>query len=228
MYDWVSHTHSHLGGECTHKCSYCYVQRNRFGVSPRYKGKVQLFEDELKVDYGIGKTIFIEHMNDLFAEDMPGPFIYKILIHTKKYPGNLYIFQTKNPQKAYNSIGLFPANFMIGTTIETNAWHKELSKAPEPYLRYIGLSKFVKHGAKTFLTIEPIIDFDLGILMEWITDLRPDFVNIGADSKSTGLPEPDRDRVLRLINGLELEGITIKKKTNLDRILNPKERTWKW
>ena len=23
MYDWVSHVHSFIGGECSHKCKYC-------------------------------------------------------------------------------------------------------------------------------------------------------------------------------------------------------------
>lgn len=26
MYPWVTHTHTHLRGECPHGCRYCYVQ----------------------------------------------------------------------------------------------------------------------------------------------------------------------------------------------------------
>lgn len=26
MFSWVTHTRTHLGGQCPHQCSYCYVQ----------------------------------------------------------------------------------------------------------------------------------------------------------------------------------------------------------
>ena len=31
MYDWVTHMHTHLGGECGHECSYCYLNGKGFG-----------------------------------------------------------------------------------------------------------------------------------------------------------------------------------------------------
>lgn len=58
MYDWVTHMHSHLAGKCPHECSYCYVQKNRFGVSPRYQGELRLIDNEFNVHYGKGRTIF--------------------------------------------------------------------------------------------------------------------------------------------------------------------------
>ena len=66
MYPWVTHMHSHLGGECPHKCIYCYVDNPRFGRPERYKGKLRLLDWEFKVNYESGNTIFIEHKNDLF------------------------------------------------------------------------------------------------------------------------------------------------------------------
>ena len=70
MYDWVTHMHTHLGGQCPHKCSYCYVQRNRFGVNPKYQGDLRIISQELNVNYGSDKILFIEHMNDMFANGM--------------------------------------------------------------------------------------------------------------------------------------------------------------
>ncbi len=222
MYDWVTHMHTHLGGECPHKCSYCYVQRNRFGVSPKYKGQVRLLTPELDVNYGKGKIIFIEHMNDLFADGVDADWIRPILEHCNKYPDNKYVFQTKNPHRATAFTYQFPPNIMIGTTIETNrfALTESNSKAPDPSDRveYIKMLR-VHDGYKTFITLEPIMDFDVNIMTDWIISAAPSFVNIGADSKGTGLIEPSADKILALVENLRVANITIKKKVNLGRIL---------
>jgi len=222
MYDWVTSTHSHLAGECSHKCKYCYVQKNRFGVSPRYKGEPRLKEDELNVNYGSGKSIFIEHMNDLFAESIKYSWIQKILSHCKEYPNNTYVFQTKNPNKAFNlwEIGsYFPKDFIMGTTIESDIYYPEISSAPAPGERYLGIRKFKSIGVKTFVTIEPIMEFNIDVLSVWIVDAHPDFVNIGADSKGCHLPEPSKEKILELIKILTENKIVIKQKSNLQRIL---------
>lgn len=218
MYDWVTHMHSHLGGECPHKCVYCYVQKNRFGVSPRYQGAPRLIEEELKVDYGSGKVIFIEHMNDMFANEIPLPWQTRILWHCRSFPENKYIFQTKNPQSAYYLNHLFPNDFMIGTTLETDLSITNISQAPSPFSRYLGLKKWQLEGVSIFITIEPILDFDVNELSDWIIGISPAFVNIGADSKGCRLPEPSKEKVLELINILQKNNIIIKKKVNLRRL----------
>lgn len=219
MYDWVTHMHSHLGGECPHKCTYCYVQKNRFGVSPRYQGNLRLIIDELKVNYGENKIIFIEHMNDMFAKEVKRNWITEIFIHCNNYPLNQYVFQTKNPLRAYQFLEYFPPQYMIGTTIETNKNLPEhISLAPQPIERIKGIALFAGKGLKTFITIEPILDFDVGYLGKWIELIKPDFVNIGADSKNCGLIEPSKEKVLALIKYLQAIDITIKKKVNLRRL----------
>ena len=47
---------------------------------------------------------------------------------------------------------------------------------------------------------------------------NPDFVNIGADSKNNGLPEPSKEKVLELIDRLN-EFTEVRNKKNLKRIL---------
>jgi DNA repair photolyase len=42
MYPWVTHTHAHLGGECPHRCAYCYVDNPRFGRPAKYTGALRL------------------------------------------------------------------------------------------------------------------------------------------------------------------------------------------
>ena len=222
MYDWVSHVHSHLGGECKHKCKYCYVQKNRFGVNPRYTGEIRLIESEFKINYGKDKIIFIEHMNDLFAEGVSEDMIISILqrcsLYTESF--NSYVFQTKNPERAfvYYQEGYFPSKFMIGTTIETNRDMSAISKAPPVESRATGIWKFKQAGKQTFITIEPIMDFDEK-LINIIINCNPGFVNIGADSKNCKLPEPSKEKIVRLVYCLTKSNILIKKKTNLKRIV---------
>ena len=220
MYDWVTHMHSHLGGECPHKCSYCYVQRNRFGVSPRYKGEPRLIEEEFNVSYSLNRIIFIEHMNDMFADEVDDVWINRILAHTKWHPNNQYVFQTKNPKRAFNFINTFPRSYLMGTTIETNRPTPYISKAPSPLHRYGGIKKFADSGVETFVTIEPIMDFDLECLVGWITSIQPSFINIGADSKRCSLPEPSPEKLNQFIKALQDNKITIRKKVNLGRLLD--------
>jgi DNA repair photolyase len=222
MYDFVTHCHSHLGGKCPHLCSYCFVQQNRFGVPDRYKGEPRLIEKELLVNYGSGKTIFIEHMNDLFAEGVwdKDNWVDLIFDHCRKYPENKYVFQTKAPMHAYYYSKVFPSKSIIGTTIETtdNIRHV-ISEAETPEMRKQGIRGFADDGFETFVTIEPIMDMDVDVMIEWMKEVKPSFINIGADSKNCGLPEPSPEKVRQLIDGLQKAGITIKKKTNLERLL---------
>jgi DNA repair photolyase len=221
MYPWVTHTHSHLGGECPHHCSYCYVNNPRFGRPAKYTGPIRLLEDEFKVNYGTGKTIFIEHCNDLFAEAVPNWMIERILEHCRRWPDNTYVFQTKNPLRALDHE--FPAQSILGVTIETNRTYilRNISHAPPPRQRANALSWT---SLKKFVTIEPILDFDVDELVRLIQFARPDFVNIGADSKGRGLPEPSGDKVRALLAALKKSGIKVREKHNLERLLNRKSQ----
>jgi DNA repair photolyase len=219
MYQWVTHTHAHLGGECPHKCSYCYVDNPRFGRPEKYKGPVRLLLSELSVEYGKGKKIFIDHCNDLFAQAVPQDFIYRILDHCAQWPDNIYVYQTKNPYRFKDFISWTQPDCMIGCTIETNRdMPDSVSLAPRPISRYMAM-KDLSHVRKAFITIEPVMDFDVDILAGWIIDIKPDFVNIGADSKKHGLPEPSADKVIQLIEALNGAQIEIREKHNLDRII---------
>ena len=60
-------------------------------------------------------------------------------------------------------------------------------------------------------------DFDIDILVHWISELKPDFISIGADSKSNNLEEPKSDKIKDFID--RIEPLTeIKLKDNLKRI----------
>jgi DNA repair photolyase len=217
MYTWVTHTHAHLGGECPHKCSYCYVDNPRFGRAPRYTGELRLIEDEFKVNYGSGNSIFIENCNDLFAREVPDAFIRRIMAHCNTWPDNTYVFQTKNPCRILGFENWFPVKSIFGTTIETN--RDAGGNAPKTFDRFMAMSDVKKAGFKIFVTIEPILDHDVDELADWMIKLKPDFLNIGADSKGHGLVEPTKEKILALVEKLRKNGIEVREKHNLGRIL---------
>jgi DNA repair photolyase len=228
--DWISHTHTHLAGECPHKCKYCYAQKGVARISGRYKGEPRLVESELDVNYGILKTIFIEHMSDLFAVGIKDEWIEDILNHCRHYPRNKYVFQTKNVLRLYSyyAVHKFPdKTILVGTTIETNrntfnfnvGSQYDISNTPLPFERYRDIKNLGKIFCPVFVTIEPIIDFDVDVLSNWIVDIQPNFVNIGADSKGCNLPEPSKEKILKFVDILRENNITIKRKTNLERLL---------
>lgn len=219
MYPWVSHKHTHIGGECPHKCSYCYVDSRRFGRPARYRGEVRLIAAEFEVKYGERKTIFIEHMNDLWAEEIASAAILKVLEHCAKWPKNTYVFQTKNPARYMQFLSRIPEGSMLGCTIETNrVIPLEVSRAPSPYFRVDAMGS-LPDTWRTFVTLEPIMDFDVDVLVEWLERIRPEFVNIGADSKGHHLPEPPAEKVRALLSRLSADGIEVREKHNLGRIL---------
>lgn len=216
MYKWVTHCHTPLGGECPHRCSYCSVDHIPFGRPEKYQGPLRLIEEELEVSYGCDKTIFIGHLTDLFAEAVPEHFIVRVLMHCQRYPFNRYVFQTKNPARYEEFLPLFPEDSILGTTIETNRFTLGISAAPLPVTRYktiLGLNY-----PRKFVTIEPILDFDVDILASWIAEIRPKFLNLGADSKNHQLPEPSIEKIEALVAELKKSGIELREKHNLERL----------
>jgi hypothetical protein len=71
---------------------------------------------------------------------------------------------------------------------------------------------------QTFITCEPILDFDIEVLANWIVNIKPVFVNIGADSKNHNLEEPSIEKVMELGKMISDAGIEVKEKRNLDRL----------
>ena len=217
MYEGVT-TWNPLAGKCEHDCSYCSTKSFRYPVLiEKYSGELRLVESEFK-NLGRGKTIFVCGQNDLFSGGMAIHWINRIIEHCKKFD-NTYWFQTKCPS-SYKFF-IYPDKTVLGTTIETNRYYKELYSVETPPPEYransIGIQK---HSNKrdTFITIEPILDFDLDEFVGMIKDASPNWINIGADSKRHKLPEPSKEKLLALID--ELKTFTeIRQKTNLGRLL---------
>lgn len=216
MYDFITHTWNSIKGECPHGCTYCYM--HRWGKQK----PVHFDEKELKTDLGTGNFIFVGSSCDMFADAIPDDWIAQTLNHCLRYSGNKYLFQTKNPAKIIdidmNCLAL-PVNSVICTTIETNRLYLDfMGHCPTPQKRALAMHDI---DLPKYVTIEPIMDFDLVQMIELIIVINPVQVNIGADSGNNNLPEPSRGKLLELIEHLQ-KITTIAKKRNLERILNPK------
>lgn len=217
MYDWITDTWNPIGGECPHACSYCYVKsNNRPAVKKKYTGEPYLVEHELKKSLGKGKFIFVCSMMDLFAEEIPHGWIYDVIARCRRYD-NKYLFQSKNPQRMIGFKSYFPQNSILATTIETDILRKEMGDTPPPWHRAYALNN-LSFSFNTIVTIEPVMEFSVDILSNIIEKCRPEWVNIGADSKKHNLPEPSAEKINALIGNLRDSGIEVKVKSNLKRL----------
>jgi DNA repair photolyase len=173
---------------------------------------VRFDEKELSTDLGSGNFIFVGSSCDMFADSIPEEWIIKTLEHCSKFD-NTYLFQTKNPK---NIRRILPAKSRVCVTFETNRWYPEIMmNSPKPIDRVIQ-TMLVRHPV--YITIEPIMDFDLDEMMRMIYDCGPQQINIGADSGQNNLPEPTKEKLEQLIFALK-SYYTIDKKTNLKRLL---------
>lgn len=227
MYKWVGFTWNPLAGECPHDCEYCYVKSlaKRYPqLREKYRGDIRIDEKALNQRLPRNRIIFVCSMNDLFADAVPDEYIERILEKTREWQGDgrRFLFQTKNPRRMINFIDKIPDASILATTIETN---KEIirTNAPPPSQRIKDFIDF-KEAMMEFnlshlyeITIEPILDFDLHVLVAWVEGAEPDFISIGADSKGHHLPEPDEEKVVELVRRLERVTDVLLKK-NLKRI----------
>jgi len=174
-------------------------------------------ESELKTDLGEGNIIFVGSSCDMWAAAIPAHYIRKTLALCCLFPNNRYLFQSKNP-KGFGG-WQFPPLTILGITLESNRC-SNVSKAPCPQFRYTPLATM---NYPRMVSIEPIMDFDLEEMVDWIKQIRPEFVSIGADSKGHNLPEPPADKVRALIKSLK-EITEVKVKDNLNRLLGQHSR----
>ena len=212
MYEFITHTWNTIKGECPHGCSYCYMKR--WGSQP----PIHFDEKELKTDLGKGNVIFVGSSCDMFADDVPYEWIIKTLDHCVQYPENNYFLQTKNPDRLSSFLNELNPNFSLCTTLETNrSYAAIMDNCPSPEDRALTLSWIHKHNK--YITIEPIMDFDLPEFVEMVKECRPVQVNIGANSSHRHkLPEPPKEKILELIGELE-QFTTVVQKKNLVRLL---------
>ena len=228
MFDFVTHTWNPIKGACFHDCSYCYMKRWGDG---RLKAP-RLVKSELKADLGNDNFIFIGSSIDIFSNEIPQDWIIQVLCKTEIYDKNKYLLQTKSPNNyflylpKYSTIdygNIQPDNFILSTTIETNNYFYEIMKnSPHPYARVQAMQELPKKY-KRMLTIEPIMKFDLEKLLKLVMAIKPEQINVGADTQNKNLPEPSAYEVEKLIFCLK-DYAKVNIKSNLNRILKGNEK----
>ncbi len=215
---------------CTHHCAYCWAKsiRQRWGKPFEPALQESAFNDKFPND---GTWIFVGSMCDLFCEGMKDEWIKRVIDEASKATNNRFLFQTKNPGRAIewlpamDSLKLRP---ILGTTIETNR-DTPWSDAPTPTERFLQLWYSTDEHAysthDTFLSLEPLSDFDLHTLFYMIKTIGPLAVEIGLENYTKYLPRPSPEKVRSLIDRLQKENITYVLKPGLNEYLKSSKLT---
>lgn len=200
---------------CRHDCVYCrpsfqrQTKRRRKDCLLCYQYTPHLHPERLQrapPKTPTGTFLFFPSTGDpCFA----APKEWRLLIgYAEKYRDRTLLIQSKDP-KCFLDYE-FPDNVILGTTIETNraffsdtpstySSYFEISKAPLPVYRKKAMLE-VDHPHKA-ITAEPILDFDVAVMMDWMREIRPKIIYIGYDNHKCLLPEPGLNKTL-LLNDL--------------------------
>ena len=189
---------------CEHNCSYCYARNlalGRLRLLPQYQDfKPYLVKAELLSSFRSG-LIFVCDMGDLWGRWVPREWIEQVLAVVERSPDATFLMLTKNPLRYMEFVRQFPPNIILGATIESNLPYPAITDAPDPGSRAWALACIPWN--RKFVSIEPILDFDLNVLPQRIELVKPQFVYIGYDNWGNNLPEPTLEKTKELIKALE-------------------------
>jgi DNA repair photolyase len=163
------------------------------------------FDDgELRTDLGSGNFVFVGSSTDDFADGVPSEWIIKMLDHCDKHD-NRYLFQSKNPARILEFIA-HPVfrKAVVCTTIESNRFFPEvMMNSPRIETRVQAMSELAAKGIPTYVTCEPLLEFDFPELVSMLKACHPLQVNVGRNSRrEIQLPEPSANEVQALLSEL--------------------------
>ena len=216
MFKTITRTWNPFTG-CLFECSYCWARKlaeTKLKNSPKYVNGFEptFHPQELKHKFEPGGFVFVSDMGDIrwaTWKDMQN-----ILAKIEHYPDTRFLLQTKDPS-LFIASPHWPGNVYLGTTIESNRdW--ERTKAPKSCIRHIDMLSIV-HPHK-FISIEPIMDFDLDVLVQWVADIAPEIIEVGADNYRNNLPEPSWGKVEVLLARLREICPKVVEKEGLERL----------
>lgn len=207
---------------CTHGCPYCWAYKfaeDKDGFrEPKILysllGKIPELPDD-------GSWIFLGSQSDLFCDGFYDAEIRSVFTAISAYEGSCrFLLQSKNPVRMIDFTGELLAlkdKVVLGTTIETN--RETPGYAPRTELRYAGLMYFTALGFDTFLSLEPLADFDHRVLADWLINLDTLLaVEVGLENYTSVLPKPPEGKIINLIKLLENYGLEYKLKDNLKHL----------
>jgi len=208
MFSVVTRTWNPVTG-CTHSCVYCWARRlaeTKLRNTEKYRSgfKPAIHEREFRARFRPGEFVFVADMGDLFCDAIPDEWILRVLSYVERFPSTTFLFLTKNPARYREFLDYFPENAVLGATIETNRddlyTRYGISSAPPPSARFEAM-RSLKWDRK-FVSVEPVLDFDLDVFAEWIREISPVMVYVGYDNYNNRLPEPPLSKTLALIDRL--------------------------
>lgn len=225
MFPFITKCWNPLGGECLHKCPYCWVTNQLKPMFPnvrkKYSGAPRLVQYELeKAKYKLWEIddfVFVCDCTDLFGNWVPTEYIQQILevIGTRT---NRFLLLTKNPERYRQLISMgipIPDNCLLGCTIESDIDH--LSTGMMESSRLAVMLELSLMGYPVMVSIEPIMEFSLKFI-ELIAQIKPKIVAVGYDNYSNGLTEPSLEKTQFLMERLAASGIQVYAKTMREAI----------
>jgi len=212
MFREVTTTYNPIVG-CYHNCEYCWARR----IAKRVGRKIKCpycynfiphthFSRRLVAK---NRIVFVCDMGDLFGKWVDDIEIGTVF-HLCRQSENTYYFLTKNPSR-YCLLGLgtkdtrfrLPKLSYLGATIETDIddFSFQVSKAPPVSDRITAMQNLAYENK--FVSIEPILQFNLERFVRAIKRIKPKFVYIGYDNYNHQLPEPPIEDFDKLVEELD-------------------------
>lgn len=231
MFPFITRTHNPIGGGHViqkdgkitgcYNCVYCWAtsMKNQYKWQ-KYLGTYRFIEKELLVRYKKDDFTFVCDMIDIGR--VPIPILIQFFNWLEDQPGKILTL-TKNPRIYMELIRLgikIPENVYLGATIESNKNYPDISKAPSQDNRLYWmtlLSQIESVKDRLFISIEPVMAFDLKIFETSIYCIKPWAVAIGYDNYNSGLLEQDLMTVKELISRMG-EYTTVYTKTLRDSL----------
>lgn len=209
---------------CGYRCVYCWamrmIEKGRLKNSPKYHDgfKPHWHPQEMRKRFTKDDFVFISSLGDIsFAT----PEQIKEIVEYIRHSPATFLFQSKNPGCFHEIIRWCepPENIYFGTTMETNRETVVagcLSGAPCEYARFEQI--WTLPWKNKFISIEPIMNFDVGGILGWIAQIKPQIVEVGADNYACGLDEPPWEKVEALLKGLKEFVPHVIEKEGLERL----------
>jgi len=193
---------------CLFNCSYC---RHSFqAILKRFQGKNCIgcrtytphYHPERLTRFPATKykNIFMFGNGDIscYNRDFVITALQSINSRMEKYPDTTLFLQSKDPHCFHQYLIYLPENTVLITTLETNRnISKDISGAPSPIIRYTNFKEV--DWPRKIITIEPIMDFDHDVFIDMITDINPESIYLGYNSKpiQVQLPEPSKAKFIK-------------------------------
>jgi len=206
---------------------FCYAARiyRRYGKGFTPQFRSYALKDKMPDD---GSWIFVGSMGDTFCKEMQDSWILQLLTFIENCEAdNKFLLQTKNPERfldLYPQLEKIKDKVILGTTLETTG-DTPWSTAPRTNQRAVALMQMKLKGFKTFLSLEPLSDFDLERMCGWIMDITPEAVEVGLENYTRFTTPPTFKKIRQLLALMDKYKIHYVLKENLEHLYDSSMET---